>query len=338
MSWPTRVIGILLVGVAVGAVLFSALGRGKSAAAAVDKDLFDSPHVIFRSLHAGPDYQHIAYVPVSAPGSRPRVASQRCLRVAAAARGAVCLQASLNPAKPYDVASLDDRLGKVDDDALSGIPSRARISSDGRRWATTVFVAGHSYTSIAFSTETVLHDKDDDSARNLETYAFMLDGARDDAADRNVWGVTFATDPNTFYATVATAGKTYLVRGDVHARTLTAMRENAECPSLASNQRTIVYKKRVSPSVQGVWRFYALDLASGRETRLGERRSVDDQAAWLDDEHVMYAIRGVHGHRPSADVWVAPIDGGRPRLLIHDADSPTVVGPTERTSDEHQAA
>lgn len=323
----TRIIAILLVAVAVGAVLFSVLGRGgRSAAAAVDRDLFDSPHIIFRSLDPGPDYQRIGYVPVGAPRSHRRLASERCLRVAAAARGAVCLRASPSPTKPYDVVSLDDRLEEVADQSLSGIPSRARISSNGRRWATTVFVNGHSYSSIAFSTETRLHDRDDESSRNLESYAFMLDGARNDAVDRNVWGVTFATDPNTFYATVATAGKTYLVRGDVEARTLTAIRENAECPSLSPDQRTIVYKKLVSPSIRGVWRFHALDLASGREIPLGERRSVDDQVAWLDDRHVMYAIRGVRGGRPSADVWVAPIDGGRPRLLMRGADSPTVVG------------
>lgn len=326
----TRIIAILLVAVAVGTVLFSVLGRGgRSSAAAADKDLFTSPHIIFRSLDPGPDYQRIGYVPVGAARSHRRLGSERCLRVAAAARGAVCLRASPSPTKPYDLVSLDERLEKVADQSLSGIPSRARISSDGRRWATTVFVSGHSYSSIAFSTETILRDRDGESARNLESYAFMVDGTRNDAADRNVWGVTFATDPNRFYATVATAGKTYLVRGDVRARTLTAIRENVECPSLSPDQRTIVYKKRVSQAVQGVWRFHALDVASGREMPLGERRSVDDQVAWLDDRHVMYAIRGVHRGRPSADIWVAPIDGGRPRLLIHEADSPTVVGRAE---------
>jgi hypothetical protein len=300
--------------------------RGRSAATAVTKNLFSSPHIIFRSLDPGADYQRIAYLPVGQPRAHRRVASQRCLRVAAAARQAVCLRASLNPTKPYDVVSLNDRLEPVGDQSLGGIPSRARVSSDGGRWATTVFVSGHSYTSISFSTETILHDRDGKTSRNLENYAFILRGARDNAADRNVWGVTFAGDPAKFFATVATGGLTYLARGDVHAQTLTAIRENAECPSLSPDGRTIVYKKLVDPSVPGVWRFYALDIASGRETVLGERRSVDDQVAWLDNQHIMYAIQGVKAAHPSADIWVAPIDGGRPRLLIHNADSPTVIG------------
>lgn len=328
-SWVTLVLAALLVGVAVAAVLNSVVGhRGHSAATEADDDLFTSPHIIFRSLQPGPDYQRIAYVPAVKPGSQPRLTSQRCLRVAAAAQRAVCLRASLSPASPYDVVLLDDRLNETGQQPLGGIPSRARFSADGQRWATTVFVSGHSYSSIGFSTETVIHEQPDASGANLEDYALMLNGNRNTAADRNIWGVTFAADANTFYATAATGGNTYLVRGDIHARTLTTLRDNVECPSLSPDQRTIVYKKLVDPSVPGVWQLHALDLASGQDTRLGERRSVDDQVAWLDSEHVMYAINEVHDNRPSADIWLAPINADPPRILVHDADSPTVVGVT----------
>jgi hypothetical protein len=41
---------------------------------------------------------------------------------------------------------------------LSGIPSRARVSPDGRYAAHTIFIAGHSYAAGSFSTKTVLID------------------------------------------------------------------------------------------------------------------------------------------------------------------------------------
>jgi hypothetical protein len=58
-------------------------------------------------------------------------------------------------------------------------------------------------------------------------------------------------------------------------------------------------------------------------TPLAEARSVDDQAAWLDNDTVMYAVR--RGARGS-DVWSVPASGGgRPALLIPDAESPAAL-------------
>ena len=55
-----------------------------------------------------------------------------------------------------------------------------------------------------------------------------------------------------------------------------------------------------------------------------ETRFVDDQAEWLDNGHVLYAIQ-----RPSSgtsDVWVAPIDGSAPaKIFAAEASSPIVV-------------
>jgi hypothetical protein len=55
-------------------------------------------------------------------------------------------------------------------------------------------------------------------------------------------------------------------------------------------------------------------------TPLAETRSVDDQAAWLGNDTVMYALRRAGR---AADVWAVPADGtGKPALLIPDAESP----------------
>ncbi|GII60421.1 TolB-like translocation protein; signal peptide [Sphaerisporangium krabiense] len=324
----TLALAALLVGVAVTTVLTSVLGgRTPSAAGEVDTGLFGSEHVVFRSLRPGADHGRIGYAAVTGgvPGAS-RLAGPRCLRVAAAAGQAICLRAGRVPTQPYEVVRLDGRLREAGDEPLNGVPSRGRVAPDGRRFATTVFVSGHDYISLGFSTETVIYQSDGEPVADLEDFTFMINGTRDESADRNVWGVTFAADSTTFFATVAASGRTYLARGDLAARTLTALQDNAECPSLSPDQTKVVYKKRVNDTSEDAWRFSWLDLRTGRESPLGEKRSVDDQVAWLDAGHVMYAVPKVADGRTAADIWVAPLDGGPPRKFIPDADSPTLVG------------
>jgi hypothetical protein len=55
-----------------------------------------------------------------------------------------------------------------------------------------------------------------------------------------------------------------------------------------------------------------------------ETRSVDDQAEWLDNDRVLYAMPADHANLP--DVWSVPADGtGAPRLFLAQAESPAVV-------------
>lgn len=69
-----------------------------------------------------------------------------------------------------------------------------------------------------------------------------------------------------------------------------------------------------------------MNLANGDVTTLAETRTVDDQPAWLDDEHAVYGLQ-----RPASaetDVWVVPAEGtGEPEVLIPLAWSPAVVRP-----------
>ncbi len=93
--------------------------------------------------------------------------------------------------------------------------------------------------------------------------------------------------------------------------------ENVECPSLSPDGTRIAFKKRTG-SKGSPWRLTVLDLATMRETPLSERRSVDDQAEWLDDGRVLYGVDG--------DVWMARADGtGQPRRYLAQADSPAAV-------------
>src|SRR5262249_8496025 len=151
--------------------------------------------------------------------------------------------------------------------SLGGAPSRARLSGDGTLAATTVFVTGHSYFQVGFSTETKIYDRATGrSVGNLEKdFTTYIGGQPVHPAGLNVWGGTVGPGPrpNMFYATVATGGHTWLARGDLAAKTLTALRTDAECPSLSPDGKTIVYKKRNGSRI--AWRLNAYDVATGTE-------------------------------------------------------------------------
>ncbi len=285
--------------------------------------LADPGRIVFRSTAADSGRDHLAAVDAARPGDRT-VASRSCLVFHAAHGTGVCLQAAKLAIGTYDAVVLDTNLREKSRHALAGTPSRARISPSGRLAAWTSFVNGESYAGLNFATRTAILDtvtgRLDD---NLESYTLHRGQDVVRAPDINVWGVTFAADDNTFYATVATGGHTYLARGDLTARTLRTLRENAECPSLSPDGTRIAYKKRV-PGLDAdrPWHLYVLTLAGLTETPLAETRTLDDQAEWLDDTRVVYSLPGdLRG-----DVWSTPADGtGRPSLLIPHALSPAVL-------------
>lgn len=217
---------------------------------------------------------------------------------------------------------LDAGLRTVRTFPLAGNPSRARVSPSGRFAAWTVFVSGESYSSAFFSTRTsILDTRTMRLTPSLETFSIVKDGKPYRASDVNFWGVTFAADDDTFYATLNTANRTYLVRGSLSRRAVTTLVQNVECPSLSPDGTRLAFKKRIL-SRTNLWHEYVLDLRTLRETALAERHSVDDQATWLDDHTLAYALPS-DGKVGSSDLWSVPADGsGTPRLLIAGASSP----------------
>lgn len=77
----------------------------------------------------------------------------------------------------------------------------------------------------------------------LEDFAIALDGHPYHAADVNFWGVTFAAGDDAFYAALATAGHTYLVKGSLSRRTVTTLLTNVECRSLSPDGTRIAFKR-----------------------------------------------------------------------------------------------
>jgi opacity protein-like surface antigen len=275
------------------------------------------PTVVFRSL-AGGSRDRVGIAPLDGGAGVAQLSALRCERVYFAGGSGLCVARGSGFAAGYRVKVFGADMRVRHELDVAGIPSRARVSREGRVGAVTMFVAGHAYAGGAFSTQTTLIDlRSGTSVADLEDFTVSRRGRVITAEDLNFWGVTFAAGGDSFYATMATGGKTYLVRGSIRDRTMRTLHENVECPSLSPDGTRIAYKKRVGAR-DTPWRLTVLDLATMRETPLGEPQGFDDQAEWVDDEHVAYGIGG--------EVRVVAADGsGAPRRLRAAADSPAVV-------------
>jgi hypothetical protein len=194
--------------------------------------------------------------------------------------------------------------------------------------AITVFLTGHSYDSVDFTTQTLLVDAMTGQVlANLEDFAVTRDGQPISAIDFNFWGVTFSPDSKRFYSTLSTNRQHYLVEADIAKRTARVIHQNVECPSLSPSGALIAYKKRLSTPGRIEWQLHILDLATMKETPLAERRSVDDQIEWLNDATVLYALPESSAVSSAVtDVWRADVDGkSAPEMLLRMAYSPTAV-------------
>ena len=288
--------------------------------------LLAQDHVVFRSAALDDTYSKLSVVSLADPGGQRAVLDATCERVYATQAGGVCLTADRGIVTAYGITELDANLSPTASTQLAGSPSRARMSPDGSLISTTTFVTGHAYSDTSFSTDTVIRRTGGDVIGSIEGFSTTVDGHPLTEVDRNFWGVTFVDD-DTFYATAAsnTIGKTWLVKGSISGRTMTSVRTDAECPSIAPDGTRVAYKTRHGNPAPGHWNIAVLDLATGRETVLAETRSVDDQVEWLDDSTVLYALAR-DGSEGQSDVWRVPADGsGTPAVFIPNATSPAVV-------------
>jgi hypothetical protein len=249
-------------------------------------------------------------------GGTPRAQKgPACLRFYQAGGSGLCLTVARSGVE-FKALVLDRHLRTRHTITLTGLPSRARVAPNGRLGAMTTFVSGDSYASPgSFSTRTTIVDlAKGKPIVDLEKFSVTKDGKSIHAQDFNFWGVTFARDSDAFYATLATGGHQYLIHGRVSTRSAEVIHDNVECPSLSPDGTRIAYKRRDGKPWH--WRLHVLDLRTGADVALSERRPIDDQAEWLDNRHVLYGL--------GVDVWVAPADGsGRPQRFLADAASPS---------------
>lgn len=287
-----------------------------------------APQIFFRHNGVDSHYGSVAYINAAKVDEVHYVDTLQCEVVHVSGGNGICLSADRGVFTTYAAGLFDARTFKVNHKfPLKGIPSRSRVSADGTLAALTVFVTGHGYTSLDFSTQTLVIDiAKGEIIADVETFDVTKDGVPIKEADFNFWGVTFTPDARNFYATLSTAGKHYLIRADIARRSAEVIHENVECPSLSPDAKRVAYKKRFTIDNRIVWQLHVLDLASGKETPLAEKRSIDDQLEWLGNRQVLYSVPSDDGSGASTDVWITPIDAGKPPVLfLKNAYSPATV-------------
>ena len=238
-----------------------------------------------------------------------------CERVYYAAGHGICMGVAPSGVD-YTAKIFNEKLEPEETIPLTGLPSRARVSKDGRYGAMTVFVTGDSYleNSNSFSTRTYVVDMASGKVvTQLERFGVTKEGKPFEAIDFNFWGMTFdPRDSNRFYATLGTGDHHYLVEGDIAARSMKVLRDGVECPSLSPDGKQIAFKSRIG---ENIWRLRVLDVATLADHPVAEERSIDDQVEWLNDSTLAYS--------DGKNVYTVPADGsGEPRLLVRDASSP----------------
>lgn len=323
------VVVVVAVGLSVGYLLTASKDRPDAAArpspatSSSGGAVVGTDYIAFRRTLVDAAYGTVGTVPIDDPGAAPTSTALSCERIHVSRHGGICLEVDRSAVTSARVLLLWPDLTVRHVLQTPGVPSRARVSADGRWAATTTFVYGHSYSSAGFSTQTEIYDMaTGTSLGSLEKFDISYRGKSYRAADVNVWGVTFAPGGSSFFATVMTGGDKHLAQGDIVNRTLTMLDVPAECPSLSPNGKLLAYKRSTGPIT---WEVRVRTLADGSEVVVNESRSIDDQIEWLDDQHVVFGLPRPEGGAAS-DVWVGPADGvGKAELLVSGAWSPAVV-------------
>jgi hypothetical protein len=311
------VVAIVLV-VAAGVVYVASVARETSPVPVASAD----GELMFVALADG--RSRVEQVRLADPAARGAT-EMTCQRVYRAGGTTVCLRLA-GPGPTY-AAEVSKDGAVVKTVPLPGVPSRAKVSASGHVVTWTSFVTGDSYAVPGgFSTRTGFLDlrtgEAGEAVESLEGFTALVDGQLHTAQDVNYWGLTVAQDDRTFYATLASGGYTWLVKGDLVERRLESLRRDAECPSLSPDGTKVAYKKRIGRL--GPWELAVLDLKTGEERRLPGTAGVDDQATWLDDNRLAFAA--VPRDAKLASIHVVPADGSAAAvILIPDAASPSPV-------------
>ena len=254
----------------------------------------------------------------------PKVQALSCERVAFGGTRGICLQSSGGVVPTYSGLIVDRNYQQTAEFGLGGLPSRARVSPNGRWGAVTVFVTGHAYTGAGeFSTRTTLIDLNINWHVDLEQFAVFKDGEPYSPTDRNLWGITFTPDSNAFYATMKTGSTTYLMKGDPANKRLDVVAETAECPAISPDGKTIAFKLREGDR----YRLVAFNVANGQRRVLEGAGYLDDQVEWLDNHTVLFGVdRSTLGSGRRSDIWKYDLDTGAERTIVAEsAESPIVL-------------
>ena len=298
-----------------------------AAAGRVDQ-LRATPHVVFLSRRTD-SFDQVGLVPIANPDDRALLTAPACERSHFGSKTGLCLVINRESISPRAYAVFVDRaMRPIRQLPLDGLPIRARVSPDNRWAAATVFVTGESYAGD-FTTRTTLYDLERGAViESLEQFTTERDGKVFKEIDFNFWGVTFFPSGDRFLATLGTGGKRFLVEGDITRRHMKVINTDVECPSLSPDGTQIVFKR--AAKVSGTWRLWVMRLESGDAWPVtDEDRYIDDQAEWLDNNHVLYGLLYGEGIPENAlSIWVSDVtreSGFDAKVFIRSASSPSVV-------------
>jgi len=135
---------IVVASLLAGAYFYFAGARGRGTQPSADENVvaqvLPAPFVMFRTLAPAERYGVVAMVPALTPASARVFSRLSCARVHYAGGAGVCLVEEPEGNQLVHAAYFFDRaLARGKRLLLSGIPTRARISPDGRRAAITVY-------------------------------------------------------------------------------------------------------------------------------------------------------------------------------------------------------
>jgi hypothetical protein len=292
------------------------LGPGADPIRTTQASSIESDELLFVSMIPDRTAGSLAVAPLSDPAGTRALSKLRCERVAYGGGRGVCLNRVGGEDAESEVEIFDSRFDVKREFELEGLPSRARVSADGRYAAITMFVPGEEDTDEGFSMETKILDLETgDEAVDFEQLRVTKGGRPFSTHDLQFSSVTFAAGSDHFYASLGSGTTGHLLEGSIGDRTLEVIADRVDSPSLSPDEKRVAFRRVVGG--EGNWRLFVLDLGTMKARRLAGSEPIDDQAEWLDDRRVVYANDN--------KLWVVPADGsGKPEQLLSYAFSPAV--------------
>lgn len=274
----------------------------------------------------GDDYGRLAIR--HADGTRTLL-DRECMRVHINADHGVCLSRDSGIVPQFTTTFFESINPNVEIKSYpSALPSRARISPEGRFSAVTAFVTGGSYADIGGEASTLVTIDEIESTallRGARQFDVISDEPRFNNLDPQFWGISFV-DENEVYITGFYGEEPEIMHGYLEDMTLEPTGWVGSCPSVSPDGKTLVFKEMLP---NGDFELVAVDVETQTKWKLGETRSVDDQVEWLDNDTILYALHPEGGDtalQPEFDIWMIDIaEGSEPELFLPNADSPAVA-------------
>lgn len=314
--WPIALGALALFGVALYLVLSSS---SASTDASEDGTSLTGAQLMARTVNRDDPFANGRVFVVKA-GRQQQISGPplSCERVDFAGGKGLCMTIA-ERGREGETTTFDSSLQRLARAPLAGMPLQARVSNDGRLGALTSVANANvepddEVDGVASETD-IADMRSGQEVADLASFRLTKGARAFEPADPRFASVTFAKGSDRFYATMRSAGRSYLVEGSIDKETMRVLREGIELPSLSPDGRRIACRAKLDG---GRPRLAVLDLATMKLRLLAERRQIEEQVEWLNDDALVYS--------DGFDIYTVAADGsGAPRLVVHDAASPVAL-------------